>query len=417
MTRVYRLTFMMLTPILCILLFPANGSAQNATITGDFPIGDGVAIYAEPFLHADRSDLLIVDIRTVPQGCFGKKKNADLWLYSFDDERFNLFWIRGISLYLEDGLPRGMDSFCFGDFDGDGRYSIITCRIKDIIPHSQLDSLMGGGQMVHCKVKDIRHFMFADSTLDKNNRPVPQIIKTPDVWIDQLIACDINNDGSDEVIALQFSNPDTCSRYELGIYKLMGDSLVEIWKGLDGIGVNPGFVPPDRFISIVRIDGYLGEMPVMMGPQSDMSLTYYKAIALNENGEYDTVYPFPKPHGGKHAPAKPTTRSEEVRERYAKEKENWSKDEGGPIGGIIFNDGERALHYGYFEDYNAPDPHQRLVKDHFAVLEKGYWKSLEKQNSQIGGLMTKFTIEPGRTGWLFLKDGKYYFYDRLPVKE
>jgi hypothetical protein len=238
---------------------PKISIGQEPSISGEFPFDEPSAIYSGPFLQADRSDLLVVE--GVGGLAFESRHGgvgmgaSRLVLYTFDGFKFQRVWKNG-SLMLGYSLPTegpiSATTWCCGDFDGDGKYSIITCNVKEM-----------------------RQYTFDKQGFEKYHQPMQEVIKTPDVWIDQLIACDINDDSIDELVALNYpDNTDSCCTYHVAIYKIVGDkpagrSLVEIWHGLDHFGGNNGIMPPNHFISKCRIDGMPGEMPVEMGSQSD----------------------------------------------------------------------------------------------------------------------------------------------------
>lgn len=389
---------LVLRAIVCSIVFMGIAAGDEPSLTGEFPYEDVIAVYSGPFTQLDRSDLLVV------QGAGGIAFQshrggvgmgaARLALYSFDGSKFQRIWENG-SLMLGYSLPKdgpiSAMTWCYGDFDGDGGYSIITCNVKEM-----------------------RQYTFEEKAYEQHKMPMQELIQTPDVWIDQLIACDINDDSIDELVALNYpDNPDSCCIYHAAIYKIVGDkpagrSLVELWQGLDHIGSNSGIFPPNHFISTCRIEGVPGEVPVIMGPQSDVSLSSYIAIGKAEVGDYEVKRPFPRPE---------QSHLKKGDEGAREEHERINKSTIGPVGGVIFNDGDRILHYGIFLDYNAPGPDNKSIADNFAVLEDGHWRSLQKQDPSIGGLLTKFSIESGKSGWLFIKDGKYFFYDKLPVSD
>jgi len=396
-----------LTALCCFSLSMA-AFGDEPPIIGDFPFEDVAAIYSGPFMQTDHSDLLAV--QGVGGLAFESRRGgvgmgvSRLALYSFDGYQFQRVWKCG-SLTLEYSLPKdgpiSAMTWCCGDFDGDGRYSIITCNVNEM-----------------------RQYTFGGEVFKQYGNPTQERIETPDVWIDQLIACDINDDGIDELIAMEYPyDPDSSSIYHLGIYRIAGDkpagkSLVEIWHGHDRIGINTGIMPPDHFISKCHINGISGEMPVIMGSQSDMSPSSYKGVARNQTGAFEIVRPFPKPYGGMQPPVKFNDRSEEGKRRMKEEMEAYRKNSAGPVGGFIFNDGDKILHYGYFLDENAPNPDHKSPDPHsFAVLEGDRWRPLKKTDPSIRGLLCKFTLDPGRTGWLFISDGKYSFYDKLPISD
>lgn len=388
--------------VLAIVYFvalPISAMSNEPSLTGDFPFENITAIYSGPFTHPDRSDMLVVE-NVGGLGFLSHRGGAGssvfrLALYSFDGSKFQRIWECG-ALSLEYSIPRPNQTtissltWCYGDFDGDGRYSILTCNVDRM-----------------------EQYAFVDSIFGRSKKLWPEVIRTPDsIWIDQMIACDINADGKDEIVALNYpDNPDSCCYYHAAIYRIEGDKhapkrLVEIWHNLEAVGSNGGVVPPDHFISKCRLDGVPGEVPVIMGAQSDMSPTNYKIITEKSDSDYEIKQPFPKP---------PQMPFPDLGRRGDKEHRPSLPKLFGPIGGVMFNDGKSILHYGYFADDNNPDSHQKMVDNQFSVFEDGHWRLLKKENSDIGGLLTRFTISPGKSGWLFIKDGKYIFYDKLPV--
>ncbi len=391
-----------LATIMCLLLFNAIALCNEPSITGDFPFENIKAIYSGPFTNSDRSDLLVIEGvgGLLLQSRHGAHSSgaSKLSLFSFDGDKFQKIWGNGELMlgysFPKDGQKEGMFStttWCAGDFNGDGRYTIITCNVNRMWQYT-----------------------FVDSIFEKYKRPIQELIKTLDsIWIDQMIACDINDDGKDEIVAYNYpDNPDSCCLYHVVIYQIEGDkpaakSLVEIGRGPEHFGGYNGVTSPNHFISKCHINGIPGEVPIDIGPQSDVSLSSYLAIGKSDSGGYEIKRPFPKP---------PQAQLKKRDPRAEAEKERLNKSEVGPIGGVIFNDDNKVLHYGLFEDYNNPDPHQRLADDRFAVLEDGHWRLLQKDDPDIGGLLTSFTIAPGKSGWLFIKDGKYTFYNKLPVR-
>ncbi len=394
-----------LVAVFCLFSFEVGALCDEATLTGDFPFDNVKAIYSGPFTRSDRSDLLVVE----NVGALGFQSHRGgagssvtrLALYSFDGSKFQKVWEDG-SLSLEYSIPRfkgttiSSQTWCYGDLDGNGRYSIVTCNVNRM-----------------------QQYAFADSIFKPSKMLWPEKIRTPDsIWIDQMIACDINDDGKDEIVTLNYpDNPDSCCSYHVVIYKIEGDKpagkrLVEIGRGPEHLGGNNGVVPPNKFISICHIEGIPGRVPVEMGSQSDMSLSSYLAIGKSDSVGYEIKRPFPKPDQ--------LEIPKEVQKKRREIDRNLKipriKEESGPIGGVIFNDGDKVLHYGYFNNVDSKDPYQRMPNDQFALLENGRWRLLQKDNPDIGGLLTSFTITPDKPGWLFIKDGKYYFYDQLPVK-
>jgi hypothetical protein len=376
--------------------------STEPTLIGEFPFENVSAIYSGPFTHSDRSDLLAIEGvgGLLLQSRHGGSSSgaSKLALFSFDGSKFRKIWENSelmLKYSFSMGSPKeGMISaatWCAGDFDGGGRYSIVTCNINRMW-----------------------QFTFIDSIFEKYKRPMQELIQTPDsIWIDQMIACDINSDGKDEIVTYNYpDDPDSCCTYHVVIYQIEGDkpagkSLVEIGRGPERFGGYNSVTSPNHFISKCRIAGIPGEVPVDIGPQSDVSLSSYIAIGKSDSGGYEIKRPFP------HPPQSHLNKGDKgAREEYERVRDSTI----GPIGGVIFNDGDKVLHYGIFLDYSKPNPeHEGPGLYSFALLEDGHWRLLQKDDPSIGGLLTKFTIEPGKSGWLFIKDGKYSFYDKLPV--
>jgi hypothetical protein len=157
-------------------------------------------------------------------------------------------------------------------------------------------------------------------------------------------------------------------------------------------------------------------VPIIIGPQSHVSPSSYIGIGTTPSGGFEIVRPFPIPYDGMAPQAKPKDRSEESLKRTREAMDLYRSKGGGPVGGIIFNDGEKVLHYGYFDDNTSTDPYRSIANRYsFSLLKDGEWKLLRKHDSSIGGLFTGFTVEPGKSGWLFINNGKFFFYDKLPV--
>ena len=206
-------------------------------------------------------------------------------------------------------------------------------------------------------------YTFDEQFHEQYKRPSRRLIKTPDVWIDQLIACDIDGDSCDELVALEYLNlKDSSGTYHIGIYKIVDKSLVEVWRGLDGqVGGNYEIVPPPSFISKCRIDGIPGEVPVLMGSQSDMSLSFFSVIGKTQAGDYEKLRPFPIPQ---------TAHLRKGEKGAREEHERLRKSRVGPVGGVIFNDGKKILHYGYFSDPNAPNSKHQRPDPYFPQAQK-----------------------------------------------
>ncbi len=374
---------------ICFFALPQISTGEEFSISGEFPFDFISSIYSGPFTRLDRDDLLVLHKSGGIQfsnydytGAGLAMGTNNLALYSFDGSEFRMVW-EDRSVILEFSLPLKYPitrtAWCYGDFDNDGRCSIVTANVRDMWEYS-----------------------FDERHLDQDIIPVMKKIKIPDVWIDQLIGCDIDDDGSDELVALEYLNlQDSSGTYKIGIYEIHDNTLVEVWHGLEGnVGGNYEVMPPDHFISTCRIEGISGEVPVIMGMQSDISLSYYSVICKTETGDYDRVLPFP-------IPQKPPSRR--GKRGVITEKERSYRREVGPVGGVIFNDGDKIFSYGLFIDGNE------YRADAFALLEDNRWRLVEKTDPSIGGHLCRFTIEPGRSGWLFIKNGKFRFYDKMPV--
>jgi hypothetical protein len=373
------------------LILPRNALCEEPSLTGEFPFEYVSSIYSGPFTNADKDDLLVLHHGGGIQfsnydytGAGTAMGTYYLTLYFFDGAEFRMIWedrsvILAYSMPLKYPITR--TAWCYGDFDNDGRCSIISSNVRDMWEYE-----------------------FDERHLDQHKIPLMKKIKTPDVWIDQLIACDIDNDGRDELVALEYLNfQDNSGNYKIGIYKIDGDTLVEVWNGLEGkVGGNYEIMPPDHFISTCNIDGIPGEVPVIMGMQSDVSLSHYSVIGKSQSIEYELMRPFPIPQQTRSRRGKRGTKEAIVR---------LAGSDVGPVGGIIFNDIDKILSYGMFMNGN------NILPDAFSLLENDEWRLLEKTDSQAGGELCKFTIEMGRSGWLFIKDEKYRFYEKLPVEE
>ena len=382
--------------VICCFAFPRISIGEEPSFSGEFPFDDVSAVYSGPFTRLDRSDLLVlhdnggIAFHNYDYSGGGVGIGAfKLALYSFDGSEFHKIW-KNQTVMLRYSLPLRCSisrmAWCYGDFDNDGRYSLVTCNVDYM-----------------------NEYVFDDKKYDQYKRPSRRLIKTPDVWIDQLIACDIDGDSCDELVALEYSNlKDSSGTYHIGIYKIVDRSLVEMWRGLGGqVGGNYEIVPPTSFISKCRIDGIPGEVPVLKGSQSDMSLSYYYVIGKGQTGDYETVFPFPIPQ---------TAQLKKGEEGAIEEKERLDRSNVGPVGGVIFNDDNKILHYGFFLDKNDPNlKHKPPDSYSFAVFENDHWILLEKHDPSIGGLLCRFTLEAGKPGWLFIKDRKYFFYDALPL--
>lgn len=374
---------------ICCFAFPRISVGEEPSLSGEFPFDDVSAVYSEPFTRLDRDDLLVLHRSGGLQfqnydytGAGIGMGTFNLALYSFDGHKFGMIW-EDHAVMLEYSMPLrypiSRTAWCYGDFDNDGQYSIITCNVSDMW-----------------------ELTFDEQFYEQNQRPAYKLIKTPDVWIDQLIACDIDDDGFDELVALEYANKqDSSGRYHIGIYKIIDRSLVPVWQGLEGkVGGNYEIMPPDHFISTCRIKGIPGEVPVIMGSQSDVSLSFYYIIGKTETGNYDKMLPFPIPQ---------SARLRKGERGAIEEKERLAKSKVGPMGGVIINDGVKVLSYGSFIIRNNG------LADAFSLLENDKWRLLKKTDSSIGGYLCQFKIESGKSGWLFIKDGKYSFYDALPL--
>jgi len=392
--------------IFCCFYFSTASLADGPAITGEFPFEDIAAIYSGPFTQPDRDDILIVyydgGMRLGNAGGLTSMETYRLAVHSFDGVQFQQIWksksalVQLASILFENGPPGKPISstlWCFGDFDGDSITSIVTCVVNKMAEW------------------DLRYTK-GDSSSSRGRR-----IAAPDIYIDQMIGCDIDDDGRDEIVAMQFpNNPDSCCKYHVGIYKIDGDSLFQVWRGLDGMAGNSGVFPPQKFISKCRVTGIPGEIPIIVGPQSDMSLSSYIGIGMTASGVYDIVRPFPRPHGGLPPPRMVDRNNPDERRRMEEEMDAYRKTDVGPVGGIIINDGNRVLHYGYFHDGNSTDPNRWMTDRYsFSLLHDEKWNRLGKEDPLVGGLLTKFTIESGKSGWLFINNGKFSFYDKLPV--
>ena len=386
--------------LLCCLAIPFVAFAQGPSRSGDFPFDEATDVFSGPLLQSGRSDLLVQwtngNYRIFQNDRYSSHRLA---LLSFDGSQFHKVWADSEMLnnYSDPEMhPAPEPTYCFGNFENNGKYSIIIS-----------DS------------SGIRQIKFDDNS---NGVPTIRKLKVRHIIIDQAIGSDIDGDNVDEVVTMEYPNDqDTCCikghniTYHLGIYKIQGDSLAQLWHGLAGVGGNFAIVPPDQFISKCHIDSIPGDVPVIQGPQSDMSVSFYHCVRRMPTGNYEKIKPFPY-HPAEYIRKPEIKPTGEEAEKFKEIVRQAMAKEVGPIGGVIFNDGSKVLHYGYFLDHINPDPQQRMPRDQFSILENGQWNRLEKTDSLARGMMCNFTIEPGKSGWLFIHDGKYYFYDKLPLK-
>lgn len=370
-------------------ILPRIAFCEEPSIAGEFPFEFVASIHSGPFTSVDKDDLLVLHrgggIQFLNYGYTREgigMGTFNLALYSFDGTNFSMIR-EDRSVMLEYSLPLkcpiSRTTWCYGDFNSDGRCSIVTCNVNRMWEYS-----------------------FEENHFEQYNKPIFKLIKTPGVWIDHLMACDIDDDGRDELVALEYLNlQDNSGKYQVGIYKIIDGTLIEVWRGLEGkVGLNFESIPTPRFISTCRIERIPGEVPVIMGSQSDVSLSHYSVIGKTETGDYDIMLPFP-------IPQQAHLRKGERGARAGKERP--SKSNVGPVGGVILNDGDKVFSYGLFINQNE------YLADAFGLLEGDHWRLVEKTDPEAGGELCKFIIDTGRSGWLFIKNGKFRFYDKLPV--
>ena len=385
--------------VLCIILTAINAAGIEPVLSGDCKIAYSSKITAGPFLQKDKSDILVLGSDTVEiaKSISSPRTGPKFFLLSFDGKSFQKRWVLDKIINLKPSYGENAHSrlaWCCGDFDGDGLYSLVTCDSNRILEYTFSEA--GNNGQVSSLIKQI---------------------KARDIWIDQLIASDIDGDSIDEIVSLEFPNKiDTCcsrgntAQYHSAVYKISGDTLITLKRPLYGVGGYNDVVTEDHFISKAHFDGYPGEVPIIMGPQSDVSPSSYLSIGKTESGEYEVIRPIPRPI----LDYVPKGIFDKARKFGQEEPSRGSVY--GPSSGKIFNDGEKVLHYGYFIDNNAPDSIQKQPDgDGFAILENGAWRQLQKTDRSIGGLMTSFEYAPGKRGWLFIKQEKYQIYDKLPV--
>lgn len=354
--NVFNILFVLITTIITVHETPAQD-----ILTGIFPAPEAFELYPGPFIKEGHQDLLVLHgsghIRI--QGASHETRR--LALYSFDGGSFREVWLSRFNMFRHSSPRRGIytTAWCCGDFDGDGVYEILT------FPNEQ-----------------IRYFVDKYS-FDEDGRNRTIIRKVPKVWIDQAIGCDINGDGVDEIVTLEFSIEDSIKyAYHAGVYELRGDSLVHLWTGLEDIGENPSWMPPTKFVTKCRLPDYTGEVPVLMGPQSDVRPSRFSIIFRNEHGEYESAKPF-------------------------------SSNEPSPCGEIsLFRDDNRVIGYGTFLDYSQKEFYNRFT---FGLYNGRNWEVLGKTENNAEGAMCRFTID-GEQGWLFIYDGIYTFYKKRPYK-
>jgi len=236
------------------------GSGDQPTLKGNLPVNGAIeSVEAGAFFNSDQWDVLVqVDAASAPKKIYkniGQLKTYRLELYSFDGKDFNIAW---------------KSPFCFTDYF--------------FIPHfwhwciGAFDTSSNLCKVVALDSNQITVFSFRTG-----KKPEAKKLKMPHVKIDQIIGCDLFGDGKDELVTLEcpVDCPDSgaCCPYLSGIYKIVNDSLVQIRRESNmDLGGNFGIVRAPQFISKCRMKNYSGEQPVILEPQSDVSVSSYSAI-------------------------------------------------------------------------------------------------------------------------------------------
>ena len=360
------------------LLIPYSLFAQTRivqpVISGDFLFAEPQRIYSGHFFQTDRSDLLVlqnIGKMTIDKGFAGGgiiETVFKLTLYSFDGKNFQPKW-ESDEVFLQHSdptYPIATNVWCFGDFNGDG-----------------IDELV----IFYINYAFIYKFNLLNSKKpDKFFSPVSTIEKS---WVDQAIGCDINDDGKDEIITLEFiSGPkkfaEDVADYQVGIYSVYNDSLAQLWKGLKDVGLSGNYVtPPDQFLSAIRMNGFIGEVPLLMKGQSDVSSTEYFIVNSDSNGSFIISRPFPAP------------------ERNSS-----------PVGVPLFDYQGNIYSYGEFWNANPDKAYYEWFG--FGLFKDNGWVLLDKVNPVISGKMCRFLGEQNKEYWLFIYNQKFSIYDREP---
>jgi len=327
--------------------------------------GSLVHIAAGPFINQDRWDVLAeVDTTT---GFTHRRiiteieKTCRLELYSFDGRNFSLVWQSSFF------IPNYLNSppfwyWCCGTFDSSNKLcKLITFDTNQVVAYS-----FHNGKETNTKLH----------------------IK-PQLRIEQAIGCDLNGDGRDEIVTLECpagcQSHDSCNNYHVGVYKIAGDSLRQIDSGFMNIGGDNGIIRAPQFISKCSMKGYAGEIPVILQPQSDVSVSSYSMIVETKNRDLDIINPFEGAPTGSNGP--------------------------GPIDAEIISEDERIFSYGSFLHDSTPQQKQY----HFAECRKDAWESVAKKDPGAMGLLCPFKISKAKTGWLFASSRNFRYYNKLPI--
>jgi|GEM_PF-5722738 hypothetical protein len=320
---------------LCFLLCIESITASN--VGDDFPIKQIVSIAAGSFISQNSWQVLVEYDNggiVLSNGTgIAVDRTCKLSLCTFENGKFSIVWTNPDAFVNTSvpvaGFKISRTAWCCGIFDSSRVTKLVTFDVNRV------------------KVYSFR----------QNRAPSFTVLKSPPVWIDKAIACDLDNDGKDEIVTLEFpALSDTnkfCGDYHVGIYKIQDKELVQIWRGLDGIGANVGVPPEPAFVSKCRIEGYEGELPVVLNSQLRSKTTSNTkdskfAVIFKNKGGFELGYPFEQKVPGK------------------------SKFQ--PTDGQIFNNGKRIISFGTLNDVS----NDSMLSYHFSEFLNGEWIKLKQ---------------------------------------
>ena len=259
--------------LLCFLLCIESITASD--VGGDFPIKQIISIAAGPFISQNSWQVLVEYDNggiVLSNGTgIAVDRTCRLSLCTFENGKFSIVWTNP-NAFVNTSMPVpgfkiSRTAWCCGIFDSSRAAKLVTFDVNQVYAFRQ------------------------------NRAPSFTVLKSPPVWIDKAIACDLDNDGKDEIVTLEFpALSDTnkfCGDYHVGVYKIQDKELVQIWRGLDDIGANGGVQPEPAFVSKCRIEGYEGELPVMLNSQLRSKTTSntedpkFSVIFKNKGGGFE----------------------------------------------------------------------------------------------------------------------------------
>lgn len=205
----------------------------------------------------------------------------------------------------------------------------------------------------------------------------------PGAWVVDAVAADLDGDGHEELVTLEITPTDTLlSTRLLRVYAVTDSGFSPLSDYLTGLlwqaGTDLTLAGP------VRLEGYPGRLPVLMGTRREPGPTALAVLYLDESGRHRlTTNPFP------------------LREWF-------DKEEVLPGGRLVFaNQGDSLVGYGFF----VPGSRRGGPSFSFAGLEDGAWRLLPLAESarQFGWPAAPFRHD-GRPGWLELREQVFRFH-------